>query len=180
MKAHKASVNKIVIALIVTFVAVFSLYILYSQRFIVLTFIEYQKVKGSRTKLLCKTDHEVLLEACRELSKQVTTGDIKPGMYYIQSNNNPDIVEFPQPILDLKPSYIFIHEDGRVAVEKTFGRLGRFGVHAYPEDYKKPHSALEFGDNRELIDGLWYYDDGYYNNPDYDKGIDKIIQKGKK
>jgi hypothetical protein len=36
----------------------------------------------AQVRLLCETNHEVLLEACRELTRRVATGDLKPGRYY--------------------------------------------------------------------------------------------------
>jgi hypothetical protein len=59
------------------------------------------------------------------------------------------------------------------------GGMDHFGVKIYPEDFKKPRDYFEYGD-RELLPGLWYYDDGYLNNPEYDKRIDELIEKHKK
>ena len=61
---------------------------------------------------------------------------------------------------------------------EMLGGLVHFGVVAYTEDYQKPPFAgFKFGD-RELIPGLWYYDDGY-NNPEYDKKFEALLQKWK-
>ena len=130
-------------------------------------------------RLLCKTDHQALLDACRELSRRVVaTGDLKHGKYYVRSDPHPDVAGFPQPILDLGPNYVFIDCDGRVMLE-MMGGLNHFGVSAYPEDYKKPpFVGFKLGD-KKLIDGLWYYNDGYEGNPRYQKKIDALIQKGK-
>jgi len=133
--------------------------------------------KRMQIRLLCKTSHHALLEACRELSRRVSRGDLKPGRYRILIDPDPEVSQFPQPILDLRPSYVRIEESGRVMLE-MLGGLGHFGVNAYPEDYEKPIPSYKYGD-KKLVDGLWYYDDGYHDNPDYHKKIDALLQKGK-
>jgi len=81
-------------------------------------------------------------------------------------------------ILDLEPTYIYIDQNGRVMVE-MLGGLHHFGVYAYPEDYKYKEPISAYGD-KELIPGLWYYNDGYQETPDYGKKIDALIEKYKK
>ncbi len=136
-------------------------------------------VRQRQVRLLYKTDHQALLEACRELSGRVVRGDLKPGTYSIRRDPDPETSRFPQVILDLEPSYVYIDENnsGRVMLE-MFGGLGHFGVQAYTEDYKKPHLCFEYGD-KELIPGLWYYDDGYRRNPEHGKIIEALRPKGK-
>ena len=58
------------------------------------------------------------------------------------------------------------------------GGMTHFGVRIYPEDYKKPDRYFKYVD-RELLPGLWYYDDGYIHNPKYDKRIDTLIEENK-
>ena len=54
---------------------------------------------------------------------------------------------------------------------EMMGGLDSFGVYAYPEGYEKPPHTTALGD-KKLINGLWYYDDGYNVNPEeYDKQI---------
>jgi len=131
-----------------------------------------------QVRLLCQTDHQALLNACRELSRRVAAGEMKPGTYYIRSNPRPEVAGFPHSILDLQPSAVVIDNDGRVEVA-MMGGLDHFGVFAYPEDYKQPpFVGFKLGD-RELLPGLWYYDDGYEGNPGYDKKIDGLLQKRK-
>lgn len=93
-------------------------------------------------------------------------------------DHHPETSRFPKPILDLAPNYVNIDEDdcGRVMVE-MLGGLSHFGVLAYTEDYQKASWAV-YGD-KELIPGLWYYDDGYEGNPRYQKKIDALLQKRK-
>ena len=132
------------------------------------------------TRLLCETDHQVLLEACRELSRRADVGDLKRGTYYIRNHPQKYASLFPKEILDLQPRYVHIDENnnGKVGIS-IFGGFDHFGVTAYTEDYLESGPKHEYGD-RELIPGLWYYDDGYIDDPEYDKKIDKLIEKHKK
>ena len=134
--------------------------------------------RQGHVRLLCKTDHKDLLDACRELSRRVATEDLKDGKYYVRSDPHPEVAGFPKPILDLGPNCVFIDCNGRVMLE-MMGGLNHFGVSAYSEDYKKPpFVGFKLGD-KKLIDGLWYYDEGYEGNPRYQKKIDAMLQKGK-
>lgn len=141
-------------------------------------FFGIRDAQRKQVSLLYKTDHQALLKACRELSRRVAAEDLKSGTYRIRTDRDPAISQFPQPILDLKPNYVYIDENdsGRVMLE-MHGGFAHFGVLAYTEDYKKP-SWSEYGD-KELIPGLWYYDDGYNENPKYDKTIETLRPKGK-
>jgi hypothetical protein len=63
------------------------------------------------------------------------------------------------------------------------GGLDHFGVYAYPLDYEKqPHASKELG-HKKLLDGLWYYDDGYHHCAnqeefeEYDKYIESLRPK---
>ena len=56
------------------------------------------------------------------------------------------------------------------------GGIYHYGVTAYPENYKKPSDDFEFGD-KKIIDGLWYYEDGYNSNDD--KWVDSLLEKGR-
>ena len=134
-----------------------------------------------RVSLLCETDHEALLEACRELSRRAGRGDLKPGRYDVRSDRHSKVSQFPQPILELAPGYVYIDEnDSNRVMVAMHGGLDHFGVEAYTEDYKKPSFVgFKFGD-KELIPGLWYYDDGYDHNPLlYDKRIEELIKEHK-
>jgi len=143
-------------------------------------FFGAKDVQQKQVRLLYKTDHQTLLEACREISRMVARGELKPGRYYLsRSRRLPAVSRFPQSILDLAPNYVYIDENnsGRVMLE-MHGGFVHFGVQAYSEDYQKPFSSFEYGD-KELISGLWYYDDGYIENPEYDKIIEALRPKGR-
>ncbi len=176
-KLDKRMVLKIIVVVGIAFAVGYPLYGLY----VIYTLsIEVKKdIQQRQVRLLCETDHEVLLEACRELSGRAARGDLKQGgRYNVRRDRHPKASRFPQPILDLNPSYVYIDENdsGRVMVE-MHGGLQHFGVQAYTEDYKKPSWAV-YGD-KELIDGLWYYDDGYRGHPEFEKRIEALMQKGK-
>jgi hypothetical protein len=133
-------------------------------------------------KLLYKTDHQALLAACRELSKKVTDGNMANGPYELRSGSDRWITGIPQPLLDLRPNNVYINYNGRVIVE-MLGGLDHFGVYAYPEDYKRPpHASDELG-HKKLLEGLWYYDDGYQycvsveEYEEYDKYIESLRPK---
>jgi hypothetical protein len=82
-------------------------------------------------------------------------------------------------ILALRPTSIYIDDDtgGAVRVE-MLGGLGHLGVEAYPENFKEPWPNFKYGD-KELIPGLWYYDDAYDGNPQYDDRVEALLKKRK-
>jgi len=176
---QKKIIKRIVIAVVLAFGIPLAIFWPKLQHFAFI-FGGVRYTKRMRVRLLCEMDHQVLLEACRELSGRAQRGDLKPGTYWLRGSQRlPAVSRFPQPILDLEPSYVYIDENnsGRVMLE-MHGGFVYFGVQAYTEDYEKPHVGFEYGD-RELIPGLWYYDDGYHDDPEYDKKIEALIQKGK-
>jgi len=169
MKVNKRMVLKAVIVLFIVFV--FASLIFVAGRYL---------LEGIKVRLLCKTDHQALLEACNKLSKQVANRDLKPGKYMVLINPDPEVSKFPRPILELRPRYVYLDDySGRVLIEMTGALEVHFGVCAYPEDFKVPFKGFKYGD-KELIPGLWYYDDAYRDNPEYEKIIEALMQKGKK
>jgi hypothetical protein len=87
-----------------------------------------------------------------------------------------EIPELPRVILDLEPTYIEIDHHGSVMVELHGGML-HFGVIGYPEDFNPPYLGFDYGD-KELIPGLWYYDDGYQDSSRHREEIDAMVEKG--
>ena len=176
MKPRKRTIVKgIVIGLVIaSLISIFSIYMLgEASGYLVIRgfgWFARRDIQQKHVRLLYKTDHHALLDACRDLSKRVAIGEMKPGTYWLRGGRRlPVVSSFPKPILELKPNYVYIDENdsGRVMLEMGGGFV-HFGVLAYTEDYKKP-SWSEYGD-KELIPGLWYYDDGYGENAAYDKG----------
>lgn len=180
MYLSKKTIHNIIISLKIIIVTGILLTLLIISYPSMLIFTIVQQSQRAQIRLLCKTDHQALLEACREVSREVKEGKLKPDRHFIRFDPEPEVLRLlPQEILDIKPSYIYIDEldCGRVMLE-MLGGLGHFGVEAYTEDFMKANPDFEYHD-RKLIDGLWYYDDGYNENPDYAKRIEKLIRKNK-
>jgi hypothetical protein len=128
-----------------------------------------------RTRLLCETDRQALLDACRELSRQVSSGKLKPGSYSVRRRPDPEVAQFPEPIRALRPDHVAIDKtDGHVQIMMSAG-WDNFGMYAYPEDFKK-RFPFEYRD-RELLKGLWYYDDLYRHGreDEYDRKVDAML-----
>jgi hypothetical protein len=142
-----------------------------------------------RVLLLCETDHKVLLKAGREILSQIPKDRLllnppPDGIRHLDSLKFvlPKEVQIPQAIRDLEPYVCLISYDGCLTVEMHGGwdhikrEMSHFGVNIYPEDYKEPERNFKYGD-RELLPGLWYYDEGYLRNPEFDKIIEKLINE---
>ncbi len=178
MKVSINSVLKIFICLFIALGVSLALLVLISYLRVFRIFRgEAKKTQQRQVRLLCETDHPALLKACREISRMVAKKELKKYKYKVRENPDPEISSFPQVIIDLEPTYIDIDPKGRVTVELC-GGFDHYGVNVYTEDFKPPVSNFYYG-GRELVPGLWYYDDGYFNNPEYDKTIGALIQKGK-
>ena len=142
-----------------------------------------------RVLLLCNTDHQALLNAGREILSQVPEDRLRinptpDGIRHLGDFKFilPEEVEIPQVVRDLKPYVCLISYGGCLTVEMHGGwdhikrEMSHFGVNIYPEDYKEPERNFKYGD-RELLPGLWYYDEGYLRNPEYDEWIEKLINE---
>lgn len=142
-----------------------------------------------RVLLLCETDHQALLKAGREILSQIPKNRLllNPPPDEIRHLDNfkfvlPKEVQIPQAIRDLKPYVCLISHDDYLTVEMHGGwdhiqrEMSHFGVNIYPEDFKEPERNFKYGD-RELLPGLWYYDEGYLRNPEFDKTIEKLIEE---
>ena len=135
-----------------------------------------KETQQRRVQLLCKTDHEALLKAGRKILNQIpedylnTDGKRVAGVRHL-----PKGVQIPKTIQDIRPRGFLVDYDGYLIME-MHGGMDHFGVRMYPQDYQEPDRYFKYGD-RELLDGLWYYDDGYIHNPEYDKRIDALIEK---
>ena len=126
-----------------------------------------------RVRLLYETNHQELLDGCKELSRRVRTGSLKPDMYPIRSDPDPEVAQFPQAILELMPAYVDLDRNGMVVVAVE-GGITHCGVAFYPDDYKiSTHDGLPLG-NKQIIEGLWYYDDGYDARSDWKERLDSL------
>lgn len=171
LRQGKRKITKVAIVLVVAFIIFNIAWFLNPLGYIIR---DVGKGKQRQIRLLCETDFQVLLEACRQLSSRVATGDLKPQQYNVRIKPHSEISRFPQPILDLEPTYVIIDIRGSVTIELHGGFL-HYGVMAYPEDFEKPPGA-EYGDMK-LIDGLWYYDEDYKRSPKIQKKIEELLQK---
>lgn len=185
MKAYKAEANKIVIGIVIGIVVasfvVGSVPALRWPLFRILWDYAIYRAQQRRVLLLCKTDHQALLDAGREILSQVPKDRLNPqpdGKTYLGSFPVPKGIRIPQAIRNLKPHVVVVDYYGYLTLE-MHGGMDHFGIRVYPEDFNAPYSYFKYG-GRKLTDGLWYYDDGYLHNPEYDKIVDEIIQKGKK
>lgn len=140
--------------------------------------------QSRRVLLLCKTDYQALLKAGRKILSQVPKDHLNPqpdGIRHIGEITVPKGIIIPQAIRDLKPRGFLVNLDGYLILE-MHGGMDHFGVRIYPEDFKEPkepHGHFKYGD-RELLPGLWYYDEGYHYGPEkYDKRIDELIEEHK-
>ena len=123
-----------------------------------------------RVRLLCETDHQALLGACQEVLRQVADGKLETGLYM-----GEQIAQFPEPIPSLRPGHVTIDEWG-LKIEMMYVGWSSLGVYAYCEGDRAYHSG-----DRKLLDGLWYYDDGYLaDRVGYDKYIEKLLRKNGK
>lgn len=129
--------------------------------------------KERRIMLLYKTDHITLLNVCRKLIKEKREGGWSEERYDIRFKPHPEVSKLPQLILRLKPTWVFINNE-RVMIE-MFGGLDHFGFHAFSEGFLE-EDQKEYGD-KKLLDGLWYYDDGYRKVANYDQYIESIKPK---
>jgi len=142
---------------------------------LLVTYIHIERHKAERrlVHLLCETDYQALLEACREISRRAATGELEARAYSIR--RHPGRYSFPKAILDVGPLFVRIDGEGLVWVELFW--LPSQGALAYPEGYHGDHRE---GD-KELVPGLWFYDEYYdSDHPKFMKYIDGLIDEGRK
>ncbi len=180
MKARKIIVIGITVAVVV--LVLIGIYFFLSIISLVFFLKGPEDAQRRRVLLLCKTDHQALLNAGREILSQVPQDRLNPwsdGIRHVGEIGVPKSVEIPQAIRELKPRGCLVSLDGYLTLE-MHGGMDHFGVRIYPEDYrepKEPHGYFKYGD-RKLLPGLWYYDEGYHYGPEeYDKRIDDLIEE---
>lgn len=126
----------------------------------------------ARRRLLCKTDHQAVLEAGREMLRRAAQDG--------QALGGPppwnETREMPKAIRDLRARSVNVTEDGYLSIE-MHGGMTHFGFQIYPEDFKEPFPGWPYGNHR-ILDGLWYYDDEY-KWPDYDEAVEAMLKKNR-
>ena len=141
---------------------------------------DLNKMEARRPVLLYETDHRALLEACREISRQVATGRLEPGSYQIHGDPDPESRQFAQLILDLDPLQVNVKNG---VVNLIMSPVVMYGVCASPEDYEGSLAELYTDDDKEwrieLIDGLWYYDEDFLKHPQHKKEVEELLKKRK-
>jgi len=126
-------------------------------------------------QVLCKTDHQALLEACRTLSKQVLAENpISEWVADYMIVPDSELSKYTV-IRDIGAHQVTVSDVGIVTISAG-GTMWHFGVRAYPECFKPSYNDKE----KELVPGLWYYDDRYNRYKDYDKDIERLLQKRRK
>ncbi len=171
--------NDSTIALVIVTIALIVSCFLLRGRFSVSDTPE-RREQQRRVLLLYQTDHEALLKAGREVLRQGPKDPMKfeyYGIIYLGGFPVPKGVRIPKIIRDLRTYDTRINFSGYLFLEMEGGVTG-FGLRIYPERFTAPRRYFEYG-NRELLPGLWYYDDRYNHIPGYDKTIDRVIQTGR-
>jgi hypothetical protein len=137
-------------------------------------------MENRRSMLLYETDHQLLLKACRELSKQMSEGEIKADSSLKLSiivKHDPNTKQLLQPIIKLGSPYVYVENDGFVVICMWPGV--QYGVYAIPESYKGSISEVIPKWSIKLIDGLWYFDEDYITHPDHKKEVEKLLKERK-
>lgn len=134
--------------------------------------LQTRDVRQRNVLLLYETDHKALLEACRKVLKEAREGKWEYRQYSISYIPEPNTDKLPEPILKLNPTYITIGRDSMMI--EMLGGLGHFGVTAFSEE-----SQFEGLEGKKLLDGLWYYSDGYREVPNYEKVVESWRPKSK-
>jgi hypothetical protein len=127
-----------------------------------------REVEERKIRLLVETDPQALLEACRELSRRHPGG-------LMDAND----LQLPEIIVALQPNYVSIDRHGVVEIGMYTGRWP-FGINALPEDLQESEKerAQHERRGRMLVEGLWYFEYGYWNDPaGYDRRIDELLSK---
>jgi hypothetical protein len=134
---------------------------------------DLKNMEARRPVLLYQTDHKTLLSGCRELSKKVIAGQIKPTRYSV--GEMQDIGGFPQIILDLQPFFVDIDEKGVVHIIMSPELM--YEVIAIPDNSEEMVSKHALG--IMLVEGLWYYDEDFIQHHERMKEIEELLKERK-
>jgi hypothetical protein len=136
------------------------------------------------TRVLSKTDHQALLKAGREVLSQMPRMENKTpdGSMVHGSVEIPKEIPLPQALRALSAHHIVVNSYGYMHIS-MHAAMDHFGFYIYPEDFNAPDPGFKYGD-RQIIDGLWYYDDGYHypdgsSCSEYAKRINDLLANNK-
>ena len=176
--------GKVITGILIVAVAIVAFYALFP---FLIYFLGPYQAERMVVRALSKTDHQALLKAGREVLSQMPKMQNKTpdGSMVHGSVEIPEEIRLPQALRDLSARDIAVDSDGYMRIE-MHGAFTHFGFRIYPEDFNAPADTgfkFEYGD-RKIIDGLWYYDDGYYypdgsSFPDYAKKVDALLKQNK-
>lgn len=146
-------------------------------------FRERHKADQRLVHMLCETDYQALLNACRELSQRVAAGHLErkpyrlrsPLPWLVRATPAPEAASFPEAILDLDPAVVEVDPYGLVRV--LLQVYPDQGLLAYPENYR----GYDHPGDVELIPGLWFTDGNYRADlrSEFTKHVDELIQRGR-
>jgi hypothetical protein len=180
MNTNKANDKTTALAVAITILILLFAFVLYIRPKSPFYNSALQSSQQRRILLLYHSDHEALLMAGREILRQSPDPkNYKPvgRPIHILGFPVPRDVRIPKVVHQLRPHGIYINFGGYLVLQMNEGVTG-FGFKIYPEGYNMQLRNFQYG-NRELIPGLWYFDDKYSRKPEYDKIIDYIIPKGR-
>ncbi|MDI6449234.1 hypothetical protein [Anaerobaca lacustris] len=76
------------------------------------------RIESKQVRIFCRTDHEALLKACRELSAQMPKGGREARVYPMGVFSGRSL---PRPIRALRPREVIVNEDGTVDISMFSG-----------------------------------------------------------
>jgi hypothetical protein len=176
--------SKILIVLLITIPVVIVIG-LYSYVYIGLLYFGPSKtdLDNNRRKIIYEIDHNKLIEACRKLMSEAMEGKWDAGEYYLRDIEDRSVVyknkveKMPQEIIELEPAYILITED-KVRIE-MHGGIVHFGITVSYSNNLEPKGYEKYFGNKQLIEGLWYYDDGFQKDPNFAEYLESLRPKSK-
>jgi hypothetical protein len=132
-----------------------------------------REIDQQTLNLLYKTDHKALLAACREVIHNRAKYGTNPNVHGADTVDRfyPDPCDpnMPAVVRALQPAYI-VAEDSHVRIELG-GGFHHYGVYAYA-------GVTQGGGDKKLLDGLWYYDDGFEECPEeWEKKLEALRPK---
>ncbi|MHC4509291.1 MAG: hypothetical protein ACYTAO_10100 [Planctomycetota bacterium] len=127
-------------------------------------------------RLLCRTDHKVLLAECRELHRQLSVENPEIDKHEYIKVPDSELSNFP--VIRRLGGRVFASINGAVWIELG-DTMRHFGITARTEDFLNRSSSDHSYGDRELVPGLWYRDDRYNRRTDYDKVVEKLLQRNK-